>query len=163
MWRRPGRTLVARYWRVAAKKPVADSPSAPAIALRTAITTAIHFLIPLGSIFCLLITLYVDDANIRIFSNIGIFFQACGVARGVARGLRVGEAPAGGWGAWERGRRPPPAPCVDGSGRRVRGSAWQCFTWNIRVTGSLSARYSPTQPPRLLQTYRNYPSNTLLG
>lgn len=37
---------------------------------------AIHFLIPLGSIFFLLITLQNYDANIQLFSNIGIFFRA---------------------------------------------------------------------------------------
>ena len=75
MWLRLGCTLVARYCRADATKPVADSPSAPAIALRTAIIIAIHFLIPLGSIFCELITLYVDDANIQLFLNMRNFLQ----------------------------------------------------------------------------------------
>lgn len=49
--------------------PVADSPSAPAIALKMAITIAIHFLIPLGSIFSVLMTLLFYCANIHIFSK----------------------------------------------------------------------------------------------
>lgn len=78
---------------------------------------AIHFLIPLGSIFCVLITLQVDGAKIQFFSNISIFFR-----------------------------------CI-----------WKCFTRNTRATGSISVHCGPTQQPRLLQTHRNYPSNTLLG
>lgn len=68
-------------------KPVADSPSAPAIALRTAIIIAIHFLIPLGSNFCVLITLCVDDANIRKFCNMQNFasnFRTTRAGGGVA-------------------------------------------------------------------------------
>ena len=61
-----------------------------------------------------------------------------------------GRAPPPACGAWER------APCV---GLRVG----ECFTWNIFATGSLSVRYGSPHSPRLLQTYRNCPSNTLLG
>ena len=167
--------------------PVADSPSAPAIALRTAIIIAIHFLILFGSIFCVLMMLNVCDAKIHIFSKFDKFFSKGGGARGVARGMRVGAAAArGGRGHGRRaepcageeaGRAhgppretaqraaapPPPPACVEGSGRRARGSAWACFTRNIIATGSFSARCGSPQPPRLLQTYRNCPSNTLLG
>ena len=186
-------------------KPQADSPSAPAIALRTAIIIAIHFLTPLGSIFCVLIMLNVCDAKILNILDFGNFFYStyhgAGPARGgggrgwVGRaGRRAGGGGRGGWGwaggggrghgrraegcAGEEGGRahgppretaqraaapPPPPACVDGSGRRARGCAWACFTWNIIATGSISVRYGPPQLPRLLQTYRNYPSNTLLG
>ena len=80
--------------------------------------------------------------------------------------------------AWEEGGRahgppretaqrahgwPPPSACGAWEGRRAWGCAWECFTWNIIVTGSLSVRYGSPQLPRLLQTYRNCPSNTLLG
>lgn len=62
---------------------------------------AIHFLIPLGSTFCVLIMLNICEAKIRIFLDFGIFFY-----RPIkARGLRVGSAAAGGWGAGESGRR----------------------------------------------------------
>lgn len=57
-------------------------------------------------------------------------------------------------------RRPRAGP---GSGRRAWGCAGECFTWNIIATGSLSVRYGSPHSPRLLQTYRNCPSNTLLG
>ena len=186
-------------------KPVADSPSAPAIALRTAIIIAIHFLIPLGSIFCVLMMLTFYCAKIHIFSKTGIFFHSTRTGAGPARGgggrgwvgragrraaaagrRRRGTAARGGRGhgrgaegcaGEERGRAhgppretaqrdaapPPPSACVDGSGRRARGSAWACFTRNIIATGSLSVRYGSPQSPRLLQTYRNCPSNTLLG
>lgn len=186
-------------------KPVADSPSAPAIALKTAMIIAIHFLIPLGSTFCVLMMLNVYDAKIRIFSDFGIFFHSTYSGAGPARwgggrgwvgraGRRAAAAGRRRRGTAARGHRghgrraegcageeggrahgapretaqraaapPPPPACVDGCGRRARGWVRACFTWNTLATGSFSVRYGLTLSPRLLQTYRNYPSNTLLG
>lgn len=66
--------MVTRYWRADATKPVADSPSAPAIALKTAMIIAIHFLIPLGSTFCVLMMLTFYCAKIHIYLNMEDFF-----------------------------------------------------------------------------------------
>ena len=74
------------------------------MALKIAMRIVIQRFTPCGSIFCVLIMILFFDANIHIFSNMEDFFSRAGVRVGMCGGARW-EAPAGGWGAGESGRR----------------------------------------------------------
>ena len=75
---------------------------------------AIHFLTPLGSIFFVLMLLYVYEAKIQLFLIFGIFFSSEGHARG-ERGRRRRR----------RRRRGTAARGGHGHGRRAEDCAWE--------------------------------------